>query len=208
MFLLRSCLPAFACTVLLTQCTSRQEKTAGIGALLHLQPRYAVQAIKHPTSYIGEWSYSFPFYSSSLLIKEDGTFTYHDRGCTGSSYSEGTWTQIGLDIVITSYQQYAPDKQVELIEIDSEPDVPVEPEPAPNEKEELKGDSMKFFIDTALLYPTGIITLDDIKSNSTDPYHVYFDKVVFRLMGDTLYELKKNGQGISAEYVQLDDNSQ
>jgi hypothetical protein len=107
MTLLRSCLPVFACCVLLIQCTSSRDEMAGVGALFPFKPQPPVQPIRHPDSYIGKWSYSFPFYGRGLLIKEDSTFVYHSQSCLGHWYSEGTLTGSWMGIVLTSSKRYA-----------------------------------------------------------------------------------------------------
>jgi hypothetical protein len=45
-------------------------------------------------------------YSGVLEIKRDGSFTFHERGCMGSSYSEGTWRGFGDLCVLQSFEKF------------------------------------------------------------------------------------------------------
>jgi hypothetical protein len=54
----------------------------------------------------GEWTYSFPFYSSSLSIKEDNTFTFFNQRCIGRGYTEGKWIRKKGYLVLMSYDWY------------------------------------------------------------------------------------------------------
>src|SRR5439155_23234447 len=74
---------------------------------------------QHATSYVTEWSYDFPFYSSELTIDNDGTFKFHDQGCTGHGYSEGKWTNYGSAILLTSFAKYSANESPKMIEVPS-----------------------------------------------------------------------------------------
>ena len=45
-------------------------------------------------------------YSGVLEIKKDGRFTFRDRSCLGSSYSEGTWRTAGGVYVLQSLEKF------------------------------------------------------------------------------------------------------
>ena len=45
-------------------------------------------------------------YSGVLEIKKDGRFTFRDRSCLGSSYSEGTWRTVGGVYVLQSLEKF------------------------------------------------------------------------------------------------------
>lgn len=65
------------------------------------------------TSWVGKWHYSFPFYSSELIILQDSTFKFHEQSCLGHSYSEGQWTVNGQSIFLTSYEKYREENRIE-----------------------------------------------------------------------------------------------
>src|SRR5688572_30878313 len=54
----------------------------------------------------GTWHYSFPFYSSTLVLDTSGTFSFCETGCTGSSYSRGVWTNNANEVILKSLEDY------------------------------------------------------------------------------------------------------
>ena len=55
-----------------------------------------------PSDVRGEWVYSFPFFSSRLFIRTNGSFSLCDRGCTGEDCWEGSWSASGTAVVLSS----------------------------------------------------------------------------------------------------------
>lgn len=69
-------------------------------------------------SITGAWTYSFPFYSSMLSIRENGRFTYVNRDCLGSSYSAGSWRQDGRYYILCSDARFREPKKVETVPVE------------------------------------------------------------------------------------------
>jgi hypothetical protein len=58
-------------------------------------------------SLCGEWRYSSSiWYTSELNLRNDGTFQFHDQGCYGQNFTEGTWSMNNRIIFLTSFQTY------------------------------------------------------------------------------------------------------
>jgi hypothetical protein len=108
---LRNFILPFFILALMVRCTGdRSDETYSL-AKIYYRPKLNFDYVSkypliHPTSYFGEWSSSFPFYTSELIIKRDGTFKFHQQGCLGHSYSEGRWITNGTDIFLTSFEKY------------------------------------------------------------------------------------------------------
>ncbi len=128
------------------------------------------------TSIAGTWIYSFPFYSSELIISDKGFFKFHDQGCTGHGYSEGSWTMEDGELILTSFDKFK--KQIEPISIS------VQTTP-PNPKTIMRKTSRGQYE----------LKLADWIGNRTvsikwpDTSNVYFDRLSHKLRGDTLYQL-------------------
>ena len=173
----------------LTMCNSQPVQTTNddIGFDFYYNPVKPFD-IKHPTSYIGKWTYSFPFYSRMLLLDNNNTFKFYEGACMGSSYSEGSWTKNGNLVILTSYDKYkiqAPAnqyKQQDTVEI-----IPVYEASTPAESDGL--DTM-----IKLKMPdfcfTGSYTTPSV-INFSDTTYVYFNYDRFTIIGDTLYQLGK-----------------
>ena len=54
----------------------------------------------------GEWTYGYPFYSSSLSINKDSTFAFFSQGCLGRGYTEGKWIKNKGYLILTSFDSY------------------------------------------------------------------------------------------------------
>lgn len=143
----------------------------------------------HPTSYIGEWTYNFPFYTSELSISGDGSFRFHEQGCLGHGYSEGRWTNYGKGILLTSADKYAYNRHDEQKE--NKPKTP----PSTSGQKKSK-DKVTFTIDTGSI----------ANFNSFDTSNVYFDKSFLRLDGDTLFQIENNGLKNGKKYVLAKNN--
>jgi hypothetical protein len=62
-----------------------------------------------PTGLTGEWEYNNTiWYNARLSLKQDGHFTYYDRGCLGRVFTEGTWIAGKGNVFLTSYSSYKP----------------------------------------------------------------------------------------------------
>ena len=58
--------------------------------------------------YCKEWRiYSLGlFFGGELTINKNGTFKYHDQGCTRQSFTAGKWILADQDLILTSYKKY------------------------------------------------------------------------------------------------------
>jgi len=75
---------------------------------------------QHPIAYEGEWEYQIPFYYRNLTLRKDSSFTYYDRGCTGSCFTEGRWSFQYEAIVLNSDKKYQ-ETSLPVIETIQEP---------------------------------------------------------------------------------------
>jgi hypothetical protein len=83
-------------------------------------------------------------------VKSDGTFSFEEGGCTGRSYSEGTWTHDGARLVLKSHKEFATKDSLDFLSFNGK---------------------------------------------------TYFEFVSLCILGDTLYELDKNGFKTDIRYV-------
>ncbi len=61
----------------------------------------------------GEWvDNNVMIYTSELTLNNDGTFKFHDQGCTEQRYTEGRWLISNGGVVLSSFDKY---KQVEKV---------------------------------------------------------------------------------------------
>lgn len=51
------------------------------------------------------WLYSFPFYSSRLIINPDTTFSIVNEGCTGKSFTSGKWSFKDNLLILNSFSK-------------------------------------------------------------------------------------------------------
>ena len=142
--------------------------------------QYSAYPLIHPTSYFGEWRYSFPFYSSELFINRDGTFKFHEQGCTGHGYSEGRWTTSAGDILLTSFENYSLNKPA-IVEIKSGP------EPATSKRK----NKTQFLLDSLI----------EVSYRSSDTSNVYFNNVRFTLEEDILYRLNDDASREGSAFI-------
>ena len=102
--LLLLCAPVF-----FTQCNTpqRQKSIASADSSLFAIPPNPKNQDKE-SAYLGEWRYSSTIYSSSELVLKNGhIFTYHFHGCTGHTYTEGTWIENEQgQITLTSSEKF------------------------------------------------------------------------------------------------------
>jgi len=180
--------------ILLVRCSTNEHEPPAPEVKLNVTPQLLPlatepDATRHP-SLCGLWTYSFPFYSSQLIFRNDGTFSYHNQGCTGQGYTEGRWAQIGNEIVLTSFDKYKQEQQPVVV-TEIKPVEIAETEPAGitrHKKKKRKG---------GLIVPD--ITFEFAKINYTssiqwpDTSNIYFDHVRFIYDGSNLYEMEKDG---------------
>lgn len=50
------------------------------------------------------------WYSSELVLTQEGKFTYYDQSCLKQNFSEGSWLKQGNFIVLSSLMGYKPQK--------------------------------------------------------------------------------------------------
>jgi len=48
------------------------------------------------------------FYSSELTLRPNGTFKFHDKGCTLQTFTEGKWVENDKGVFLTSFDAYKP----------------------------------------------------------------------------------------------------
>lgn len=169
--------------ILFTQCKRKQSELV-------------VHADTPATAYIREWSYSFPFYSSELIIEASGVFKFHEQGCLGHGYSEGKWTQNGENIMLTSLEQYANNKVPSIIEVKGSTKASKQKENRKKKRRNIEYSFDSSFINATVMYRFG----------PNDTSNVYFDKVQLRISGDTLYRLDGHGYRTDTKYVILKNN--
>lgn len=138
-------------------------------------------------SLVGEWEYSFPFYSSELTINKDSTFRFHERGCMGHGYSEGKWTFSANRLTLLSDEKYKIDNQLESYGIESDSGASNRKSKMSKRKPDLKFDLSTYTIKAIYKH--------------VDTANVYFDRVQFILEQGTLYRLNKNGLRTEAKFT-------
>jgi hypothetical protein len=70
----------------------------------HLSTAVPVKAANYIA---GKWKYNYSiWYTSELILNNNGTFTFHDQGCTGQRFSQGRWTNIDDLVVLTSFESF------------------------------------------------------------------------------------------------------
>ncbi|WP_153801113.1 hypothetical protein [Foetidibacter luteolus] len=149
------------------------------------RPNVLFPSVTRPLSLQGVWEFSVPFYGRELTVKENGKFTYYDRGCMAQSYSEGNWEKSGNDLLLTSLEKYRP--------ADSKP-VFLEMADYSTPEETGYDTCESTSLDTASYHFKELVTYTPVKfyvKNSSikmwpDTAYVFFDKSLFRLVGDSL----------------------
>jgi hypothetical protein len=139
-----------------------------------------------PASVHGVWTYNFPFYSSELIIDTGGTFKFHNQGCTGQGYSEGNWKLYGDILVLTSFDKYKEVQQSVVTVIETKPIQ------APYKKKK-KGGQKTLYFDTSLDHIYSSLHTSTFSFKYPDTSNIYFDQIIYRLRGDTLYQIDKEG---------------
>ncbi len=109
----------------------------------------------------GKWKYENTiWYSSELILQDDGIFKFHDQGCYGQKFSQGQWTNNNGIIQLTSFDTFKQKEQSQANEL--------------SESEKKYEHKLKKFPPSLLLGPN-------------DTVRIYLDKVQLQLKSDTLY---------------------
>ena len=127
----------------------------------------------------GEWEYNNTiWYSSELTLKDNGSFKFHDQGCMGQNFTEGSWTNNNGTILLSSYNSYRPGEEAKTVTQSSN-------EPR-SKKRKLKKGEVEYSFDAF----KGVIIQKFPGPNDT--LRICFDKVQLNLKGDTLYCVGNN----------------
>lgn len=137
----------------------------------------------HKASIIGEWKYSFPFYSSELVFKENGAFSFHERGCMEHGYCEGRWEKKGDAYVLTSFEQYKHQKEYTVTRGS-----------IASNKRRVTGKGKEYVLDLSALE-------QNVEIKIPDTANIYFDKVSFLLKENTLLRLDETGRQTIAKFI-------
>lgn len=180
--------------VLLTACNApKQPETKEVQlnfalntSLVPLEPMATRSAVL-----CGLWKYSFPFYSSELMISENGFFAFHDQGCTGHSYTRGKWERDGNDIVCTSFEEYKQERKKDLVF--------VHPNLLPKKRYTVKNKKAKKLLGYEIDPTVFNVTVYD--KNWSDTVNIYFNHVRFRQEGNNLFRLDSNGIKTDEKFI-------
>ena len=140
-------------------------------------------------SLLGKWTYSFPFYYSELTINGDGTFKFYDEGCTRNDYTEGKWAYNGKTISLTSSKEYAIDTAPEPVQISP-------PVKKSKSTRKIRPGKLVYTFDTSFLnrpHPP--------LPGPGDTAKIYFDKVQLVYLGNSLFQLDKNGERTDTRFI-------
>jgi hypothetical protein len=144
-----------------------------------------------PNPLFATWEYSFPFYSSELIIDSNGTFKFYNGSCLGKGYSEGTWIRIGQELVLTSYDRYKKPRTV--------PTSTVVYTPVQNKKaktKQIKSSKDPFTFDMSEYSSEYSITT----GYWPDTANLYFDHSRYRIGENVLVELDEEGRETKRVY--------
>lgn len=175
---------------LLTQCNNKQSDIGKVDFSFDLKPKLVFVSPRSVIEerFVGKWLYSFPFYSSELIINVDGTFQYHDQGCMCQSYSEGKWTINGQEITLHSFEEFKKSNAPAIIKTETK-SVFVR-----KKNQKSKSDGLKFNLPT-------FSTEYSVSVKRPDTSNIYFEKLRFMLIKDTLYKLDEKGLFAESKFV-------
>jgi|GEM_PF-4954618 len=166
-----------------TRCKSKNDNS------YTFTPVASPQSIE-PRSFVGIWTYSIPFYSSELSIKKDGTFQFHDHGCTAQSFTEGTWKLTGRYIELTSFAKYKPDTTtIPIFSATDYLDI-VDTSLSQTKKKRKQHKEYHF------------TAMKPVAMGPADTSMVYFDKILYGIDKDTLYHMD-SFSNIDREYTRI-----
>jgi hypothetical protein len=153
---------------LLSQCSDKKEIGFTSESLLTSQSSSRSQVI-------GDWKAIGTFmYSAKLTFKQNGTFEFFDRGCTGHSFTKGHWINNEETFFLTSLEEYR--------------------DPTPPSANVITFDSLKKENLSLLTFDSSFMKRTKPSSfNPSDTTDIYFENVVYKLEGDTLYRIDKTG---------------
>lgn len=148
---------------------------------------------QYASSITGSWFYSFPFYSSELVINDNGLFKFHNRGCMGHGYSEGSWTIENGDLILSSFDKFR--EHIEPISTS------IQSPPITDKIVSVKKRKGKYEF---TINPSVYNTTVSVKWPDTS--NVFFDHVSYKLLGDTLYQLDLQGVSSETKFHQRKNN--
>jgi hypothetical protein len=146
----------------------------------HAEFAESISVVSVEDSIIGTWVFSLPmFYSRTLKIFKDSTFTYCAKGCTATDSSEGRWRREGSYIILTSHHRYFKSPYPKIGMID-----------------EKTGKLYDTVVSDSLRYGIGF-SLKMLPEANT----VYFDQEIMMVNRDTLFVLDKETFSIKEWFV-------
>lgn len=182
---LRIFILTFFALFLLVQCNvnnnSKESKSASL-----LVPAKAHNHIA------GEWKYNNTiWYTSELLLNNNGTFTFHDQGCYGQQFTQGNWTTTDGLIFLTSFESFKQKEQVDSANTTIQSNV----------KRRGKTGKVEYIF-------TGFKNQNAIHfTGPNDTLRVFFNNIQLQLRNDTLYCVGSNKLPEGAKFYRK-NNSQ
>lgn len=166
---LRNFISAFLGLFLLTQCNTKQDSNS---ATQILSPSTKKQT-ENPLT--GEWKYSNSiWYSSELILQDNGIFKFHDQGCYGQKFSQGQWTNNNGIIQLTSFDTFKQKEQTESIKSTEVAD-------QKKTKRKLKKGEVEIVFAGFKDVPPPVLP------GPNDTVRIYLNKIQLRLSNDTLF---------------------
>jgi len=106
---LRIFISAFLGLCLLTQCNTKQNVNSATKTL-SLSTKTQTENIL-----TGEWKYNNTiWYSSVLILQDNGFFKFQGQGCYGQKFSQGQWTENKEIIQLTSFDTFKQKEHTDL----------------------------------------------------------------------------------------------
>ncbi len=137
----------------------------------------------------GRWRYSIPFYHSDLTLQDDSTFTFHDQGHYGQRFTKGRWTENGIYIVLTSFQNFR-------LDTSSKESAKSYGEQVQTKSQNREQDSSYY---NAKVPPP-------VLPGRNDTILIFFDSVFLKFEKDTLYPCQVNEIPENAKFHRTDNN--
>ena len=134
--------------------------------------------------FIGQWESPYIFmYSSKLTVDKNKTFSFHDKGCTGGSISNGNWTLKDGNLILESYASYNTENShiPKYVFLKKE-------KPSKNNN----------YTEVSLMYDTAATV---VRQYHMDSIPIYFASLHYKLENDTLYQLDKTGQKTEVKFI-------
>lgn len=163
----------FSAMFLLTRCNNNELGDTASGNLV------PIDKIQSGNSITGTWKYTYSiWYTSELMLEENGSFTFHDQGCTIQRFSKGLWTNTNGIIELTSFDSFKSNEDTATKKFTQSTELK-------ETKRKWKKEKTEFiFIDTSkkTVFFRG----------PNDTTRVYFAKILLQLKGDTLFCISNN----------------